>query len=222
MFVFDPLVGREGAWLRFKPAVGTIACTVEYSDVFTEYPLVVTCGCTGVAGVLSVGIQPNVAGDIMVQGQPAIGFRCRYRTNWKNMGWPELRKSWLRPRIIARIPPEQTEVRISTFWDYDATNERRSHVFAMTTAGGVFWRALGAADPKGSGFDWGDGTKWTSGVRTGDVMVRPQVANPASRGTSLGWARAVQLMFEPNDYTQAHAWGVDAIVLKVNLRRFTT
>jgi len=220
--VFDPQIGQGGCWIRHKPAHGTIACTVEYSDVVTEFPLVVTCGCTGVAGVLAVGAEPNIAGDVMVQAQPAVGFRCHYRTNWKNLGWPDLSKSWLRPRIIARIPPEVTDVRISTYWNYDSTNERRSHVFSMDVSGGVFWRALGAADPKGGGFDWGDGTKWTSGVRQGDVITRPKTANPATRGTSLGWARAVQLQFEPNDYTEAHAWGVDAVVLKVNVRRFTT
>ena len=220
-FIFDPLIG-SGSWIRHKPAHGTIACTVEYSDVVTEFPLVVTCGCTGVAGVLSVGNQPGIAGDVMVQGQPAVGFRCHYRTNWKHLGWPELSKSWLRPRIIARIPPEPTKVRISTFWNYNSTDERRSHVFGLDTSGGVFWRALGADDPKGGGFDWGDGTMWRSGVRQGDVIVRPEVANPATRGTSLGWARAVQMQFEPDDHTNAHAWGIDAIVLKVNMRRFTT
>jgi hypothetical protein len=221
MFIFDPSLSG-GAWIRHKPAHGTIACTVEYSDIATEYPLVVTCGCTGVAGVLSVDIQPQIAGDVLVQGEPAVGFRCRYRTSWKHLGWPELRKSFLRPRIIARIPPEPTDVRISTFWDYNSTNERRSHVFTLNASGGVFWRELGADDPKGGGFDWGDGTMWQSSVQNGDVLVRPKTANPASRGASLGWARAVQLEFASNDYTKAQAWGVDAIVLKVNMRRFTT
>jgi hypothetical protein len=220
LFIFDPTL--NGAWIRHKPATGTIACIVEYSDIATEYPLVVTCGCVGVAGVLSVDIQPAIAGDVLVQGQPAVGFRCRYRTSWKHLGWPELRKSFLRPRVIARIPPEPTDVRISTYWDYNSTNERRSHVFSLDASGGVFWRALGAADPKGQGFNWGDGTNWSAGVQHGDVLERPKTANPASRGASLGWARAIQMEFAPNDYTKAQAWGVDAIVLKVNMRRFTT
>lgn len=223
MFVFNPRVGDSGAWLRHKPAVGTIACTVEYSDVGTEYPLLATCGCTGVAGALSIEIRPDIAGDVFVQGQPAVGYRCRYRTSWKDLGWPELRKSFLRPRVIARVPPFETNVRVSTFWDYNATNERRSHVFRLDSAGGVFWRDRDdVSDPLNGGFNWGDGTMWTSTVSTGDVIVRPHVANAASRGTSLGWARAVQLEFSPDDYTKAHAWGIDAVVLKVNMRRFTT
>jgi hypothetical protein len=63
---------------------------------------------------------------------------------------------------------------------------------------------------------------WSAGVQHGDVLERPKTANPASRGASLGWARAIQMEFAPNDYTKAQAWGVDAIVLKVNMRRFTT
>ena len=222
MFVFDPQIGG-GAWLRHKPARGTIACTVENSDIETRFPLVVTCGCTGVAGVMSIGISPTIAGDVFVQGEEAVGYRCRYRTSWKNMGWPELQKSWLRPRVIARVPPEATTVRMTTFWNYNSTNERRSHTFDLDSAGGVFWRNRALpTDPLDGGFNWGDGTNWTSATAQGDVLVRPEVANPATRGTSLGWARAVQLVFEPDDYTKAHAWGIDAIVLKVNMRRFTT
>lgn len=221
LLVYDP---QHGAWVRHKPAHGTIACTVEYSDVAAEYPLVVTCGCVGVAGVLAIERQPDIAGDILVQGQPAVGFQCRYRTSWQDAGWPERQKSFLRPRYIARRMPSAVRVRVSTFWNYNPNSERRSHIYDVIAGGGAFWRALGAADPKGGGADWNDGTLWGAGAneRSGDVLVRPGVANPASRGASLGWARAVQLEFAPDDHTLALPWGVDAIVLKVNLRELTT
>jgi len=222
LLVYDPENG--GSWIRHKPPIGTIACTVEYSDIAAEYPLVVTCGCTGVAGVLAVERHPDIAGDQLVQGQPAVGFHCRYRTSWQDAGWPERQKSFLRPRLIARVSPSTVTIKMSTFWNYNPNDERRSHAFAIQAGGGVFWRALGAADPLGNGFDWGDGSMWGAGVtdRAGDVLVRPRVANPATRGTSLGWARAVQLEFAPSDHTLALAWGVDAIVLKVNMRELTT
>jgi hypothetical protein len=222
VLVFDP--ENNGAWVRHKPVHGTIACTVEYSDVAAEYPLVVTCGCTGVAGVLAVERNADIAGDILTQGQAALGLHCRYRTSWQDAGWPERQKSFLRPRLIARVMPSSVVVRMSTFWNYNPNSERRSHAFGIAAGGGVFWRALGAADPKGGGFNWGDGSVWGAGAneRSGDVLVRPRVANPATRGTSLGWARAVQLEFAPEDHTLALPWGVDAIVLKVNLRELTT
>jgi len=233
VLVYDP--ENNGSWVRHKPPLGTIACTVEYSDITAEYPLVVTCGCTGVAGVLAVERHPDIAGDMLVQGQPAVGFHCRYRTSWQDAGWPERQKSFLRPRLIARVPPSTVAIKVSTFWNYNPNDERRSHAFMIEAGGGLFWRAGGFSDPLGNGFDWGDGDPdgahperpvpiFGAGVtdRAGDVLVRPRVANPATRGTSLGWARAVQLEFAPNDHTLALAWGIDAIVLKVNTRELTT
>lgn len=221
IMVFDPEIG-SGAWIRYKPAQGTIACIVERSDVATEFPMVVTCGCTGFAGIMRTMVQPGLAGDTFKPGSALVGFRNYYRTSWQHAGWPELQKSWLRPRIIARLPPQRVSVRMNTFWNYDSTNAQRSHVIDLDSAGGVFWRALGAAAPEGDGFDWGDGSIWGSVGTIGDTIVRPTAPNVAARGSSLGWARSVMLQFSPEDHTKALAWAVDAIILKYNARRFTT
>lgn len=221
ILLFDPEVG-EGAWIRYKPAKGTIACVVERSDVGTELPMLVTCGCTGYAGILHGLAAPTVAGDIFKPGTGAVGFRNFYRTSWKHAGWPELQKSWLRPRVIARKPPTSVTVRMNTFWNYDSKIAERSHIFYVDASGAVFWRA--ATDPDrltNGGFDWGDGSQWGGGANIiGDTIVRP--TSPAVGIGSLGWARAVMLEFSPEDYTKALAWAVDAVVLKYNVRRFTT
>jgi hypothetical protein len=219
IMIFDPELG-SGAWTQYKPARGTIACIVERSDVHIEYPMVVTCGCTQFAGVMRVGVEPDLAGDQFTAAEGLVPFRSRYRTGWKHAGWPERQKSWLRPRVISRIPPLPVTVRMDTYWNYDNANIQRTHVFDLLSAGGVFWRETGAAEPQG--FDWGDGTLWTSSLRRGDIITRPYAANPASRGTSLGWSRAVQLEFKPEDYTLGLPWSVDAVILKFNTRRFTT
>lgn len=222
IMVFDPEIG-QGAWIRYKPAKGTIACIVERSDVATEYPMIVTCGCTGYAGIMRTMVAPTIAGDVFKPGSPTIGFRNYYRTSWKHAGWPELQKSWLRPRVIARVPPSTVTVRLNTYWNYDSISAQRSHIFEAPAAGGTYWRLLGALDPLGNGFDWGDGHLWGGGSNViGDTIVRPTAPAVASRGGSLGWARAVMLEFLPEDYTKALAWAVDAVVLKYNARRFTT
>ena len=216
--VFDPEVG-EGAWVRYKPAKGTIACVVERSDVGTELPMLVTCGCTGYAGIMRGMAAPTIAGDIFKPTTPVVGFKNFYRTSWKHAGWPELQKSWLRPRVIARNPPNTVMVRMNTFWNYNSKSPQRSHTFEVDTSGIVFWRANGALDPGGA--DWGDGSQWGAGVGViGDTIVRPVAGNTTAR--SLGWARAVMLEFSPEDYTKALAWAIDAVVLKYNVRRFTT
>lgn len=222
IMIFDPEIG-SGAWIRYKPALGTIACIVERSDVATEYPMVVTCGCTGYAGIMRTMVAPTLAGDVFKPGGPTVGFRNHYRTSWKHAGWPELQKSWLRPRVIARKPPQAVTVRMNTYWNYDSGAQQRSHVFGVSSAGGVFWRLLGAAAPEGDGADWGQAGKlWGGGGVIGDTIVRPTAPAAPVSGGSLGWARAVQLEFLPEDYTKALAWAIDAIVLKFNARRFTT
>jgi hypothetical protein len=221
ILLFDPEVGN-GAWIRYKPAKGTIACVVERSDVGTELPMLVTCGCTGYAGIMRGMASPTLASDVFKPGTTALGFRNYYRTSWKHAGWPELQKSWLRPRVITRKPPSNITIRMNTFWNYDSDAVQRSHVFDAPAGSGAFWRLLGAADPLGGGFDWGDGTLWGGGGSIGDVLVRPTAPAAAARGGSLGWARAVMLEFLPEDYTKGLAWAVDAIVLKYNMRRFTT
>jgi hypothetical protein len=221
IMIYDPEIG-QGAWIRYKPALGTIACIVERSDIATEYPMVVTCGCTGYAGIMRTMVAPSLAGDVFKPGSATVGFRCFYRTSWKHAGYPEMQKSWLRPRVISRKPPTAVTVRMNTYWNYDADVAQRSHVFGVQSAGGVFWRAGGRADPLGGGFNWDDGALWGGGSAQGDVIVRPTAPAVATRGGSLGWARSVMLEFLPEDYTRALAWSVDAIVLKFNPRRFTT
>lgn len=220
VLVFDPEVGEGGAWVRYKPAKGTIACVVERSDVGTELPMLVTCGCCGYAGVMHGLAAPTIAGDVFKPGSPLVGFRNYYRTSWKHAGWPELQKSWLRPRVIARNPPQPVTVRMNTYWNYDGRSPQRSHTFHVDAEGRIYWTVLGRDDPQGA--HWGDpGKKWGAGGGViGDTIVRP--TSPAVRLGSLGWARAVMLEFMPEDYTDALAWAVDAVVLKYNSRRFTT
>ena len=220
VLIYDPELYEGGMWIRHKPALGTIACIVQHSDIGAEYPMVVPCGCSGISSTLLVDTHPDIAGDIMVTGEPAIGFDCRYRTGWKHAGWPELQKSWLRPRIVARVPQTPVVIRMGTYWNYDPNNERRNHGIPLTASDGLFWRDDGAADP--GGWDWGDGSVWAAATQEGDTIVRSRPTSPTVIGSALGWARAVQLEFAPEDHTLGLAWGIDAVILKYNARRFTT
>ena len=219
LYIFDPELGG-GAWIHYKPARGTMACIVEHSDIGVEFPLVATCGCTGFAGVMRVSVAPLVAADVFSTGEGPVGFRSNYRTCWKHAGWPERQKSWLRPRVIARRAPQPVAVRMDTYWNYNSSSPQRTHVFNVIGSEVAYWREFGDADPQG--FDWGDGTMWSAAERFGDVIVRPVSANPGTGRGSLGWARAIQLDFQPEDYTLGLPWSVDAVILKFNARRFTT
>jgi hypothetical protein len=145
----------------------------------------------------------------------SLPFEAYYRTNWINADWPERRKSWRRPRYIIRTPQQAVTLQARVFWDYDDVTERR--VLLGTFAPGSdtpIWSALGADDPSGRGFDWGDGTKYSAGTPASAL-------NRTSAGA--GWARAiaVEVRGDP-ETTNGAPWVLESIHFKYRLRRFTS
>lgn len=239
VYCWDPEVG-DGAWTRFQPASGSLGPLVERSDVSGRYPLGVMRGDSGTSCVVRLDFRGDARDVIAIpdtiyftdaadgnrladvtdassliqnpDGDERCPFRAYYRTAWQTAGWPERRKSWLRPRYIVRVPTEDVLVRADAFWDYDFTEARRSSLGLFTVKGGVFWRDLGAAEP--DGFDWGDGSLWGFSTASGSALERSAIG--------LGVNRSVSVRLQGADPTLGVAWAVESIHLKTRLRRFTT
>jgi hypothetical protein len=108
-------------------------------------------------------------------------------------------------------------IRMDTYKDYNEAVASRSHTYSVTAEGGILWDLLGSV---GDGFDWGDGSLWGASSAEGSAIVR---AAPSGAGQGgLGVASAIQLHFMTNSGSEGIAWGVNAVVLKYVLRRFTT
>lgn len=238
IYVWDPEVG-DGAWTRFQSAAGSMGPIVARSDVSDRYPLAAMKGDSGASVLvrleyrddardivaLPVEEQFTDEGDGFLLTDAADGFiltngkdgrapfRAYYRTGWKHAGWPERRKSWLRPRYIVGVPDESVLVRADVYWDYDESTVRRSSLGLFDRQGGVFWRALGAADPAGDGFDWNDGSLWGN-AEEGSSLERATIG--------MGVNRAVSIRISGERATLGAAWSIDSIHLKLRLRRFTT
>lgn len=244
-FSFDPAVGR-GAWEAHRLAKGALGPVVQYADINHPTILVTHMGDGVNSAVMQLDvlaeatdeIDPqlytpatvyvNDVGEVYVDTVEAedtvylqndefwtpvfTPFPAFYTTSWQMAETPELTKSWRRPRMVIRNPRADVEIRVESYRDYEETAASRSGTIVVPSGASAFWREDGAASPSGDGFDWDDGTMWGARV-TGSQIVR---------GPSFGKARSLQLRFSTAPGFLGRYWGVDAIVLKHNNRRFTT
>ncbi len=214
VMVFDPLTGN-GAWVRHAPAIGALGPFIPESDIASQLPLVTLRGNSGVSCLLQLESHReayDVISESYVGDPPGHPFFSAYRTGWKHAGWIERRKSWLRPRFVARIPVQEVRLRLDVYWDYEEYRIHRSGARAIQPSDSILWTVGGSADPDGA--DWGEAdAEWGSG-QTGATLIR--------LARSLGVARAIQLDISGDSSTPGRAWGIDAIHLPYNFRRYTT
>lgn len=203
VFVFDPEIGN-GAWVCHQPALGELRCPIEGSDIVVNSPLAVIEGSSGAAAVLELEAQAAATDQILADTTESA-FPTRYRTGWQYLDWPDLQKSWLRPRFIVNISTHDASINVNTFWDYDETSPSNQQRIDVTGVGAPTWGS----------FTWGDGTLWGGGA-DGAFVTRTVT------GSSLGWARAVSIEFSTNAATPGVAWAITGIIGKVRFRQFTT
>ena len=208
-FIFDMTIREGGAWEAYRPARGSLGIVMERPG--DREPLAALTGDPAEACVLRLGV-PNEASDVISESGELEAFLSYYTTNWKDGGMEELRKHWLRPRFIIRNPGQAVTLRVDAYRNYDNTSPYRSWTVGVASSGQTFWRDLGAADPRGDGFDWDDGSLWEGGV-SGSAIVR---------GKALGIGRSLRLAITSIPEDRNKSWGIDAITLKYNERRFTT
>jgi hypothetical protein len=219
VFVMHPDV--NGAWTFHKPALGALRAVVESSDFGTNPPLAVHSG-GGTSVVLKLDFDESVAADVIADNVTATPFATWYRTAWQNAGWPELRKSFLRTRWIARRVNQAVEIRLDVFKDYEEASAVRSISGVINVDAPIFWRELGFDDPAGKGFDFKElGAADPSG-RGADFAGGPEGSQIGRTRSGFGPARAIQLEISGADSTLGLPWAIDAIFMKVVFRRFTT
>jgi hypothetical protein len=216
ILAYDPYTGN-GSWEMHRPAKGNVGPIIERADSLSEPSMLVLYGDAVDACLVQLGAVDS-AYDLIDDQVTPNPFPTRYATNWKFADSPDLRKHWLRPRYVIRNPTQEVTILIEVFKDYNETEARRAHQLTITGANVYYWRDLGAAAPEGDGFDWAPATDpadegvWAGATRGGRLV----------RGKSFGVARAVQVVFSTAPATPGQEWGIDAVILKHNDRRFTT
>jgi hypothetical protein len=143
-----------------------------------------------------------------------------YRTPWITNDWPTRKKSFRRPNFICRITGHDHDLQVRSYRDYEELSARRQHTLTVPAG------RINAVPPEVPGqvaavwnaFNWNDGTRWNE---TGAAPVITSLAKQGAsirRGSSYGLCKALQLRVQ--GMTPGARWGVDAIILKVVMRRF--
>ena len=195
-FVFDPSLGRGGAYMQFattdsKGVVGGINWTDSNNN---NLRLMIH---PTQAYVLKVDLydeeQDNIAGT-------AAGFASYYRTGWIDGRTYAQRKMFRRPDIAFKQVDTQRVVNVKVFHDYEESSGSERKQFNAT---------LGAS---GEGMIWGAGN-WGTGL-WGKQSEGVQIIN----GSNLGFCRSISLLFTG---PLSKDWGFDSIAIKYNNRKMT-
>ena len=192
-FVFDPSLGKNGAWTAYIGAgdegVGPFAQGGNYGASDNR----AFAACRSIPAVVRLD-ELEVAVDNL--DGSSSGFATRYATRWVDAGWPSLRKQWRSPDLVLEKKSSAYDLSIKVFRDFDgsiAARQRNISVGAFSSAG--VWGSM----------VWGSGYWGTGG--SGTLL---------ERGPSFGPASSVQLLFEGES---SKAWGVNGLVLKYIPRR---
>lgn len=194
-FVYDPTIGN-GSWVAHQTADG-------YGPIggvnFTP--------TGGVAG--SYMIHPNLPRvlkvDIYDEEKDLIGttqqnFVSYYRTGWVDGRSYSQKKMFRRPDFVVKQADTSRMINIKVYHNFEEAlgNERKSFNLVLPASGrGMKW---------GTG-QWGK-DKW------GVIAEGAQLL----RGSNLGLARSVQLLFTG---PAGLSWGIDSISYKYNPRKIT-
>jgi len=230
VFVYDPAVGDAGCWMFYTSMAGGLGPLVGGSNIDsalrpmgvlrnTESPCIVMLDAneaqaldrvTDISAIAATGSAGDVweppalmndLGELIIASGSAgaFPFRTAYRTPWLTAGWPTRKKSFRRPDFVCRRTGITHRLQIQSFRDYEEISPRRQHTLQIDGSGISVWGE----------FDWGDGTTWGAGAVAGNKIVR---------GGGLGLCKSMQLRLV--GLTPGARWGIDAIVLKLVMRRF--
>jgi hypothetical protein len=194
-FVYDPTI-NNGSYVAHKTADG--------------YGLIGGTDWTNAAGeskpFMIHPVLPRVVEvDVYDEEKDLLGgsesnFASFYRTGWVDGRSYSMKKMWRRPDFVVKQTDTARQINVKVFHNFEEAvgNERKSFNISLdASASGMLW---------GEGY-WGVG-KW--GLQAAGAQV--------VRGSNLGLARAVQLLFTG---PVGLFWGIDSIAYKFNKRKVT-
>jgi hypothetical protein len=194
-FVYDPSIGR-GSWIAHQTADGY--APVSGTDFSTSSGGTKYYMChPNIPRVLEVDMYSEEQDRL---GGVNVGFSSYYRTGWIDGRMYSMKKMFRRPDFIMKQVDTQRNVNVKVFHNYEEAtgNERKTFNIVLPASS--------------RGMKWGEG-RWGEDY-WGIVAEGAQII----RGSNLGLARSVQLLFTgPTGYY----WGLDSIAYKFNTRKVT-
>ena len=195
-FVYDPSISSNGSWI--KHSSGDNKGLVGGTDFVTT---------TG--GVNPLMIHPTIPRvlrvDVFTSQKDLLAtvetnFATSYRTGWVDGNSYSMKKMFRRPDFVLKQVDSPIDLNIKVFHDFEeASGYERKDINITLPA-------------KTSGFVW-DTSVWDTAT-WGTTSVGAEVV----RGSNLGLARSVQLLFTG---PAGKKWGLDSIAYKYNNRKVT-
>lgn len=209
-FVFDPTVGRNGAWIMFQSSNGYgLISGCDWNDSQdNSYHLMINPDST-FPYVYAVDNYAYTVDDVLVGATPSSTgeFESYYRTSWFDYGRYAQPKTFKKPYFVMKEVDENTEIKVEVFKNYNesqSTSGSESMIVTGTITGGRY------------GVDtWGNAVYGIDTV--GSVIKRNTICPP-------GTAYSIQLEFSgPNAATSpttiGRKWGLNSISYKFKIRR---
>lgn len=164
-FVYDPSVGKNGAWTRYSLANGyALVCGVDYTT-----PLGVNAGYfTSPVNDYVMRFNDTLATDDIEE--VATNFESFYTAAWQDLGQPQAKKFWRAPEFIVTNRNESYALNVNVFHDWNTLTSNRTFNLSYSSSSDL-----------SSPFNV---DQWTE--LYGSEVVR---------GDTLGSARSVQVRF---------------------------
>lgn len=194
--IFDPSIGQRGAYTLVSTAdnYGVIGGTDFTSSSGTTYGLVIHPNIPRVLRVDAFEAETDLLATV------ETNFTSYYRTGWVDGRSYSMKKMWRRPDIVIKQSDTARTVNVKVFHNFEEANGNERKTFDISI------------DASATGMLWGEG-RWGSdkwGVQAEGAQV--------VRGSNLGLARSVQLLFTG---PTGLSWGIDSISYKFNSRKVT-
>jgi hypothetical protein len=194
--IYDPSIGPNGAYTMVATGDGygvRGGCDFT-SSTGTTFGLVIHPTKPRVLKVDEYNSQKDLIATLETD------FASYYRTGWIDGRSYSQKKMWRRPDVVVKQVDTARTLNIKVFHNFEESdgNERKNFNIAL--------------DASGTGMKWGYGLwgqdSWGVIAQGAQVM----------RGSNLGLARSVQLLFTG---PTGLSWGIDSISYKFNTRKVT-
>ena len=195
-YVFDPSIGRKGAYMQFathdgKGLIGGINFTDSNNDNFRLFIHPTE------SYIIKVDLyretKDNITGTL-------TGFSSYYRTGWIDGKTYAQKKMFRRPDIAFKQVKISGTVTIKVFHNYEETANSERKTFTVS---------LGSS---------ATAMRWGSGVWGTALWALPPEGVEVINGSNLGFCRSVQMLFTG---PVSSDWGFDSIAIKYNNRKMT-
>lgn len=222
MFVFDPQLGRDGAWypyeygtrdapvafgpmMSWRPSLTTslnlaVGVAVDPANPTATLQFAHTYAFSGESSPSSaIATMTETARDRITSGGTGAYFTSYFKTSWVDARMPGVTKRWRRPQFLFDADYDAL-LGVQCYRDYLSSQPRAVFEYSVTGSGVATTSSPAAT---WNSFKWGE-ARWGQSATSRAI---PQGDQTLVRGSALGRANAVALRFE----SQQCNWGLNAI-----------